>query len=265
MLVHTYYKIPIGWQLLRGLLFILSVSFLICASTNVYPQTPLFQTGHELNSAKDATKKTLIGQQLWFVPNPAAGIIRIGFAKSTKHKDLMVREKLYPTDTVKIQVVEKVPSSASTGFRKFYRVVFDNGSSAFIETVWIEANLSKYTSNTITEDNLSYARSDLIDTHNLGSLFSEKFFKDDPMRMKRKIVELDSIIENRRKKIQERGGVLVGMTKAQVLSSSWGKPIEVNTTVVKGLVSEQWIYPGHNYLYFDNDRLTAIQMKIDAK
>ena len=257
MLVHTYYKILTGWQL-RGLLFIISASFLICAPIDAHPQTPLFQIGHELSSANN---KTLIGQQLWFVPD-LTETLRIGFAKSTKHEDLIMRKRLYPTDTVKMQVVEKVYSG--TKIRKihsdeYYRIMFDDGSSAFIEVWMVEHHLSEYTSNTITEKNLGLARICLHIQDSFRPPFSEKFLKDDPVRIKKKIDELVTAIENRRKKRQERGGILVGMTKAQVLSSSWGKPIEVNTTIVKGVVSEQWVYPGHNYLYFDNDRLTAIQ------
>lgn len=54
-------------------------------------------------------------------------------------------------------------------------------------------------------------------------------------------------------------GVSVGMTKDQVLASSWGRPTSVNSTTTARGTHEQWVYGGRNYLYFDNDTLTSIQ------
>lgn len=54
-------------------------------------------------------------------------------------------------------------------------------------------------------------------------------------------------------------GVYIGMTKQQVLDSMWGEPTKINTTTTKYGVSEQWVYPNNNYLYFENGKLTAIQ------
>lgn len=54
-------------------------------------------------------------------------------------------------------------------------------------------------------------------------------------------------------------GVSIGMTKEDVLASSWGKPIRINTTTNKWGVSEQWVYGGGNYLYFQNGILESIR------
>lgn len=54
-------------------------------------------------------------------------------------------------------------------------------------------------------------------------------------------------------------GVSIGMSKEDVLASSWGKPDRVNTTTNAYGVSEQWVYGGRNYLYFENGKLTSIQ------
>jgi hypothetical protein len=53
-------------------------------------------------------------------------------------------------------------------------------------------------------------------------------------------------------------GVSVGMSSAQVLASSWGKPRKVNRTTTANGVKEQWVYGG-GYLYFFNGVLTGIQ------
>lgn len=63
--------------------------------------------------------------------------------------------------------------------------------------------------------------------------------------------------ELRRKKRSE--GVRVGMSKEDVLASSWGKPEKINTTTTARLTREQWVYGGRNYLYFENGVLVTIQ------
>lgn len=54
------------------------------------------------------------------------------------------------------------------------------------------------------------------------------------------------------------GKVVLGMTK-KMCNESWGTPIDVNTTIVRGITSEQWVYSLGTYLYFENGKLTAIQ------
>jgi len=47
------------------------------------------------------------------------------------------------------------------------------------------------------------------------------------------------------------------MTKEQVLAS-WGKPEDINRSVGRWGVHEQWIYDS-TYLYFENGILTSFQ------
>lgn len=51
----------------------------------------------------------------------------------------------------------------------------------------------------------------------------------------------------------------IGMSKTQVEQSTWGKPKDINKTTTKYGVSEQWVYSGNRYIYFDNGIVTAIQ------
>ena len=55
------------------------------------------------------------------------------------------------------------------------------------------------------------------------------------------------------------GSVRIGMTTQQVKECGWGVPNEINRTVTAKRVSEQWVYSGRSYLYFDNGKLFAIQ------
>lgn len=59
--------------------------------------------------------------------------------------------------------------------------------------------------------------------------------------------------------VKKRQGVRLGMTQDDVLASSWGRPERVNRTITASGTSEQWVYGGHNYLYFENGVLTSIQ------
>lgn len=62
------------------------------------------------------------------------------------------------------------------------------------------------------------------------------------------------------KAAKRRAGVHLGMTRDDVLASSWGKPTKVNTSTYKFGVHEQWVYrDGGGYLYFEDGVLTAIQ------
>jgi len=57
----------------------------------------------------------------------------------------------------------------------------------------------------------------------------------------------------------DNGEARIGMNKEQV-RLSWGKPKKINKDIYRGRIQEQWIYESQ-YLYFENDRLTAIQSR----
>jgi len=52
--------------------------------------------------------------------------------------------------------------------------------------------------------------------------------------------------------------VAVGMNREQV-RMAWGSPQKVNQTVRASGVSEQWVYSFYSYVYFESDKVTAIQ------
>lgn len=55
-----------------------------------------------------------------------------------------------------------------------------------------------------------------------------------------------------------RGGVAIGMSRAQVYASCWGKPKTVNQTTTATRNHEQMVYGG-GYVYLDNGVVTSIQ------
>lgn len=54
-------------------------------------------------------------------------------------------------------------------------------------------------------------------------------------------------------------GVVIGMTQADVVASSWGRPKKINKSIYSFGVHEQWVYEGNNYLYFRDGKLDSIQ------
>lgn len=54
------------------------------------------------------------------------------------------------------------------------------------------------------------------------------------------------------------GKVMIGMTK-EMCTYAWGTPIDINRTITKGSISEQWVYGWGTYLYFENNILNSIQ------
>ncbi|MFD4706106.1 hypothetical protein ACFWM3_14730 [Gottfriedia sp. NPDC058432] len=51
----------------------------------------------------------------------------------------------------------------------------------------------------------------------------------------------------------------IGMTKEKVIQLSWGKPYDINKTTNAYGVTEQWVYDGNKYLYFQDGILETIQ------
>jgi hypothetical protein len=51
----------------------------------------------------------------------------------------------------------------------------------------------------------------------------------------------------------------IGMTKEEVLASTWGKPEDINITETQYGTSEQWVYYGFRYIYFEDGIVTTIQ------
>jgi hypothetical protein len=76
---------------------------------------------------------------------------------------------------------------------------------------------------------------------------------------KQKIAEAERKEQEAERKQKRSQGVRLGMSKEDVLASSWGRPEKINTTTNVYGTREQWVYGGRNYLYFENGVLTSIQ------
>lgn len=98
-------------------------------------------------------------------------------------------------------------------------------------------------------------------TNEVNRIEAEKKAQEEAERKARakKEAEERARREAEEKARKKREGVTIGMTKQDVLDSSWGKPKYINTTTTRYGVREQWVYGGGNYLYFENGILTSIQ------
>lgn len=61
------------------------------------------------------------------------------------------------------------------------------------------------------------------------------------------------------KKIIEIDEPSIGMTKNEVLNSTWGKPRDINKTTTRYGTREQWCYNGNKYIYFEDGIVISIQ------
>lgn len=78
---------------------------------------------------------------------------------------------------------------------------------------------------------------------------------------------LGSLEEKRKNKVLsqcarmhvKQGTVRLGMTADMIKECGWGEPEDVNRTVYRDLITEQWVYGNGQYLYLRNGVLDSIQ------
>lgn len=110
------------------------------------------------------------------------------------------------------------------------KIVFSYSGKEYYQTVWV------------TETSRCFGI--------FGASFDDVFSMSDPK------LKYPKIPAKNWAAIQE-SKVLVGMTKAEC-ELSWGKPDDINTTIVGSSRHEQWVYSG-SYLYLQNGILKSIQ------
>ena len=128
-------------------------------------------------------------------------------------------------------------------------------------------NKQEYSSaKTLLEKYKDFGNQTIVDMYNkatneVNRIEAEKKAQEEAERKARakKEAEERARREAEEKARKKREGVTIGMTKQDVLDSSWGKPKYINTTTTRYGVREQWVYGGGNYLYFENGILTSIQ------
>lgn len=58
---------------------------------------------------------------------------------------------------------------------------------------------------------------------------------------------------------KKTGTSFIGEHQQRTTKCGWGKPNKINRTTNAGGTREQWVYGGHNYLYFQDGILISMQ------
>ena len=147
-----------------------------------------------------------------------------------------------------IEAVNKItPESREDAW---YRVRFDSGRTGYL-------NADTLRSQMFVEMRHQDARSDSPQG------VYELFFNERPdivfARIQRRRFDTQQEAARHEEERFSRGGIRVGMTKQQVLNSSWGQPDSIHSASLGLRPREQWVY-GRNNLFFEDGVLTAVQL-----
>lgn len=151
-----------------------------------------------------------------------------------------IKEK---ADGLKIQLFDTL---GELGLEKCKHKKYDEAADIF--EIFISENQEEHT---------AYRAYSKIMEKNLAADMEVKKREEKIRVAKEKATKEKAAKELAKKKKME--GVNIGMTKEDVLASSWGKPNEINRTINQYGTREQWCYGNGNYLYFDDGILTSIQ------
>ena len=176
---------------------------------------------------RDNVATSYVGKTYWYVPKPQA-IRRISFSSAIP-PSFFDKERLrfFPTTSTSFSVADvAVTRNSFALLDKYYlKIQFADGKPGYIE--------------------LEELRDNLRDTDELND-FIEYVFSKSPQT---------AVADHKKSASARRVSTIlrIGMTKEQVLASSWGRPTKINRTGAR----EQWVYGGA-YLYFDKGVLTAV-------
>jgi hypothetical protein len=101
----------------------------------------------------------------------------------------------------------------------------------------------------------AYAACKDRDADSVVDPFAKSLRRDEAEKARREAKEIEEAFERAKKP-----GASIGMTAEQVIAqTNWGRPEHVNRTTTAGGTREQWVYPGYQYLYFQEGKLISIQ------
>jgi hypothetical protein len=147
-----------------------------------------------------------------------------------------------------IEAVNKTRPESRT--EAWYRVRFDSGRTGYLnaDTLRSQMFVEMRHQDTPAES---------------APIVYELFFNERPEvvlgRIQRRAFDTREEAARREQERFSRGGIRVGMTKQQVLNSSWGQPDSIHAASLGLRPREQWVY-GRNNLFFEDGILTAVQL-----
>ncbi len=185
----------------------------------------------------DNKVQNLIGRTFWLKPNLKA-IGRVVFYEA-------------PSEDAINFPVDKETSFVAIGYERsahfrYLKVELSDGRTGYLQLNW----------SNIGNDKIDKPIEFLLDDKTTIFEYADYIYPGPPTEF------LKSYWAKRPKERQDskpKSPPRIGMTEAQVLASSWGKPSSVNTTVTVYGNSEQWVYGYGMYVYFRNGKVSAIQ------
>jgi hypothetical protein len=113
-------------------------------------------------------------------------------------------------------------------------------------------------STSLTVTRIVYGKYGIVDAYELkaadgrtGYINQIYYLETDDERRKKTAAKADC---------DRRGGVRVGMSRAEVYASCWGKPERINSTIGSYGKHEQLVYRGNNYVYLEDGIVRSIQI-----
>jgi hypothetical protein len=203
-------------------------------------------TKHEESSARQKQVdllQALVGTKYWYVPNLEA-FSRITFLPGIPEGFPYGNDGFRPAGPTVFEVKEIATKTLTTAVKITYLIVqFEDGRTAAVPTFSEENPFKVY--------------------EGTKNPFEEFVYTENPASIARK-EQAAAVVKKQAQKLasskrEARGGVLIGMSRDEVLASKWGRPQSVNKTSTAHGTSEQWVYGGRNYLYFQNGVLTSVQ------
>lgn len=231
---------------------------------------------------KEAQAKEYLGKTFWFLPNPVASK-RLRFYErvpSSSHslEPSLLFTPLTATSFVVTGLTMPPPLIYPAGKDQYLlEIKFPDGKVGYVNVVGC-CGLMENLYNGKRDADKEY-----VSIEPAESVFAKELAASEKAALEeslaREISEREKLITTEKAAIAERERLQreqtrraasaaqiarpsprIGMTKEQVTKqTNWGKPYDINRTTTSAGSREQWVYPSGRYLYFDGNRLTAIQ------
>lgn len=244
--IYTKVRIPkikfsnISKKMKIGIIILFGIILIGCIGGDLYYDNYKYQTGYNLTEDE---KVSNINQQM--IKNNYEGaeiLVDNYFCNTTKYNEYLHKVKLcerYKTTSLNDeQEFKKIEENTK------YKKIYDDAQKEIDRANGIN-NLKDYEVMGLIDDYCAIPETfenydNVLDKIILLRDRYYKFFNDIPNSVKARKIE-------------------IGISKKEVLASSWGKPKDINKTTTKYGTNEQWVYSLNRYLYFDGDKLTSIQ------
>jgi hypothetical protein len=222
-----------GKQLLQSGLIaaLLGCCATLACAQYVTPGEVQRQKDEQQRQRDDNEANAYIGKTFWYVPNPEA-LNRVKFLSAVPAPGLNEGDsQFFPISSTSFVVtqVDGIESNYSPLLDKRYlRIRFPDNKTGYIDVKELTGHM--YQGERYEFEEYLYPRPP-------AAIVAER---------------TDSIISPK-----TRAAPRIGMTKEQVLASTWGKPNKINKASGTPGAREQWVY-GSRYLYFENSILVGI-------